>query len=657
GRPERHNGKGVVAQNKEKYAKELAQFDDPDSKEATALRQKLFREDWQREMAEDAARRGDAPSSTTADVTMKIEEMQQNNADVFAIPEYFLYMSRAFATLEGIGLASDSSYSILQEESFQRAAAHFGGKKASSGPLLTSAGGCWVLLLTDNPTRHVENEEIAKMSTWRVEFVGDSGSGVGRIMEKLKSLEISFQHTKPLGVAVEVEVDTGSQVVLPLALVPTMDGDGPPASPNELFDPTQLTQNEQDVTDLAREPGGDRSLSGVGTSGSDDDDDDDAASEASSTRNARVQREAAARRRELASDLDDDEVEEPRPPSPSPIIPPPLPPPEQISLVPATLDALVEKIQSDPIGDPSDTEFITKQKEMYSEQVLRELERLCLDSEVPGRLPRRSGYDSLFFSSSLRKLSKPLNEANMQWKVALKALFLDEAVMTDSEGGKSCLSNGSTMQRFQPELPSNLTYTLCVVINCPKGEYQLTVDKAKDFLQDQKHKIRPIVNNYNASGNGSDMLVMDDIDSDCEELHNFNDDEDESDDRRRPRTESCEANWGRFKAERAHQKRAQRLLERVDSDDIERRNHLQELVMMNGDDRRSFLRGQPTSLLYIWDELDKHQLLFKVAAMLDANTGSSSTKTPASINRRGARGTKRSGKNKTSTYLPDCPGA
>lgn len=185
-----------------------------------------------------------------------------------------------------------------------------------------------------------------------------------------------------------------------------------------------------------------------------------------------------------------------------------------------------------------------------------------------------------------------------------------------------------------------------VAINCPKGEYQLTVDKAKDFLQDQKHKIRPIVNNYNASGNGSDMMVMEDIDSDSEELHNFNDDEDEGDDRRRPRTECCEANWGRFKAERA-QKRAQRLLERVDSDDIERRTHLQELVMMNGDDRRSFLRGQPTSLLYIWDELDKHQLLFKVAAMLDGNTGSSSTKTPAPINRRGARGTKRSGKNKT----------
>ncbi|EJK53293.1 hypothetical protein THAOC_27306, partial [Thalassiosira oceanica] len=33
--------------------------------------------------------------------------------------------------------------SLRREESFQRAAAHFGGKKASSGPLLTSAGRRW----------------------------------------------------------------------------------------------------------------------------------------------------------------------------------------------------------------------------------------------------------------------------------------------------------------------------------------------------------------------------------------------------------------------------------------------------------------------------------------------------------------------------------
>lgn len=71
-------------------------------------------------MAEDAISRDGSQTSasstsTTADVTMKIEQMQEQNADVFAIPDYFVYMSRAFSTLEGIGLSSDPNYSILQE--------------------------------------------------------------------------------------------------------------------------------------------------------------------------------------------------------------------------------------------------------------------------------------------------------------------------------------------------------------------------------------------------------------------------------------------------------------------------------------------------------------------------------------------------------------
>ena len=104
----------MVAENKEKYAEALAEFDDLDSKEATAVRQKLFKEDWQRQMAEDAMSRGESVS-TTVDVTMKIEQMQEQNADVFAIPDYMVYMLRAFSTLEGIGLSSDANYSIIQE--------------------------------------------------------------------------------------------------------------------------------------------------------------------------------------------------------------------------------------------------------------------------------------------------------------------------------------------------------------------------------------------------------------------------------------------------------------------------------------------------------------------------------------------------------------
>merc|ERR1712238_617212 len=109
--------KRMVAQNKEKYAEALSVFDDIDSKEATALRQKLFKEDYQKQMAEDSMSRTDeeVSTSTTAQMTMKIEQMQQQNADVFAIPDYFVYMSRAFSTLEGIGLSSDLNYSILNE--------------------------------------------------------------------------------------------------------------------------------------------------------------------------------------------------------------------------------------------------------------------------------------------------------------------------------------------------------------------------------------------------------------------------------------------------------------------------------------------------------------------------------------------------------------
>ena len=107
----------LVAENKEKYKEQLlAKFGTLDSPEATKERQRLFREDWQREMAEDAmARTGGKGSSTTADITGKIEELQQQNSNVFAIPDYFVYMSRAFATLEGIGLSSDPNYAILQE--------------------------------------------------------------------------------------------------------------------------------------------------------------------------------------------------------------------------------------------------------------------------------------------------------------------------------------------------------------------------------------------------------------------------------------------------------------------------------------------------------------------------------------------------------------
>ena len=44
-----------------------------------------------------------------------MEEMSRRNRELFQLPPYVLYVSRAFSTLEGIGLLIDEDYSILQE--------------------------------------------------------------------------------------------------------------------------------------------------------------------------------------------------------------------------------------------------------------------------------------------------------------------------------------------------------------------------------------------------------------------------------------------------------------------------------------------------------------------------------------------------------------
>merc|ERR1719163_853365 len=102
----------------------MREFGTLDSPEAIKERQRRFREDYRKEMAMDSLTRGDqadgggaatASTSTTMDLTQKIEQLQNENSDVFAIPDYFVYMSRAFATLEGIGLSADPNYSILSE--------------------------------------------------------------------------------------------------------------------------------------------------------------------------------------------------------------------------------------------------------------------------------------------------------------------------------------------------------------------------------------------------------------------------------------------------------------------------------------------------------------------------------------------------------------
>mmetsp|Transcript_38380 Transcript_38380/g.79797 ORF Transcript_38380/g.79797 Transcript_38380/m.79797 type:complete len:366 (-) Transcript_38380:990-2087(-) len=45
---------------------------------------------------------------------MEVEELQRQNRDAFKIPEWFLYTSRAFLTLEGVSLSADPNYSLIK---------------------------------------------------------------------------------------------------------------------------------------------------------------------------------------------------------------------------------------------------------------------------------------------------------------------------------------------------------------------------------------------------------------------------------------------------------------------------------------------------------------------------------------------------------------
>lgn len=53
-------------------------------------------------------------ASSVTGITMKIEDLQRENSDAFVIPEWFLYVSRAFLTLEGISVKADPEFSIIK---------------------------------------------------------------------------------------------------------------------------------------------------------------------------------------------------------------------------------------------------------------------------------------------------------------------------------------------------------------------------------------------------------------------------------------------------------------------------------------------------------------------------------------------------------------
>jgi predicted unusual protein kinase regulating ubiquinone biosynthesis (AarF/ABC1/UbiB family) len=66
-----------------------------------------------KEMIENSEKLAEKASAVTG-ITMKIEDLQRENSDAIVIPEWFLYTSRAFLTLEGISLQADPDFSIIK---------------------------------------------------------------------------------------------------------------------------------------------------------------------------------------------------------------------------------------------------------------------------------------------------------------------------------------------------------------------------------------------------------------------------------------------------------------------------------------------------------------------------------------------------------------
>jgi hypothetical protein len=100
----------------------------------------------------------------------------------------------------------------------------------------------------------------------------------------------------------------------------------------------------------------------------------------------------------------------------------------------------------------------------------------------------------------------------------------------------------------------------------------------------------------------------------------------DSDDEGDTRIEELEANYGRFNAERA----ACLAQRRSDVNG----NPREDLIVVDGDDRHSFLCHCPYNLLMWWHILDKYNCMYFLMACLDTASSVSCGRTPSNVSRK-----------------------
>ena len=265
----------------------------------------------------------------------------------------------------------------------------------------------------------------------------------------------------------------------------------------------------------------------------------------------------------------------------------------------ASLDKLESDLAKLPLNE-EDVVFLKEQEARYRQVLTAQLQAEQTESGVAGRI---TGLDRLryilclvsdeirpaYLRSQRCKDGKDIDYSNSEkrdaeWYELIVEMFNDPDVV------------------LHTSIVKDLHQDYSQVIECPKGSYKLTVEKAKEVLQDMKTRLRDIIKRYNSSGNGSDMVIYEE-DSDADDRIVVNDD----------------TTYGRFNKDKAL-KRAQKK-----NDDS--------LLLTDGDDRSSFLRHQPPELLYWWHMMDQYNLLFFTCTILSDYNGASSTRTPGATSR------------------------
>lgn len=251
-----------------------------------------------------------------------------------------------------------------------------------------------------------------------------------------------------------------------------------------------------------------------------------------------------------------------------------------------------------PLTDDGDISFINSEMELQTNMIESQLR--AEEEDVETGHARITKTDRLRFIVLLTTyddiMEAYLRHTDKKTVAEVDSRNSDKAITPWNE--LICeLFNDPTVEVSTVPLP-NLHENFCEPIACPKGEYILTPDKAKDLMSDTKGKLRTIINKYNRSGNGSDMARFEDDSGD----------EDEG-------LPESEETYGRFNHSRAMRR-------------ANRRKGMEHLKTTNGDDRREFIAYHPPDILYWWHVLDINKLIYFFMGKLGDNNSASCAKTP-----------------------------